>query len=280
MGDTREFDSAKAYAEQEEIYFDDGREAEMLAHILSRPDLEDIRGSPRKVLAAIDDFGMKRYLMNVGQEKGAIVVKEIASVKPKVMVELGGYVGYSAILFADAVRAAGGTQYVCLEHNAEFASIIRRLCELAGLGKLVTVVVGDSAASLRRLKTEGLFTQIDLLFLDHYKPFYLRDIKLCEELGFVKPGTTLVADNVIKPGNPPYLAYVRGTVEQKKADLASVDASRSADGQTSKTQSETDPSGNPALIYESRLVKSFEPTGIPDGLEISHCVGLAAADAS
>ncbi|KAG5914372.1 hypothetical protein E4U53_004654, partial [Claviceps sorghi] len=263
MGDAREFNGAKAYAEQEEIYFDDGREAEMLDHILSRPDIEDIRGCPRKVLAAIDDFGMKRYLMNVGQEKGAIVVKEIASVKPKVMVELGGYVGYSAILFADAVRAAGGMQYVCLEHNAEFASIIRRLCELAGLGDLVTVVVGDSAASLRRLKTQGLFAQIDLLFLDHYKPLYLRDLKLCEDLGFVKPGTTLVADNVIKPGNPPYLAYVRGTVEQKRGDLASADESRSTGAETSKTQTEQDPSGNPALIYESHMVKSFEPTGIP-----------------
>ncbi|KAG6000377.1 hypothetical protein E4U54_001437 [Claviceps lovelessii] len=280
MGDVREFNVAKAYAEQEEIYFDDGREAELLDHILSRQDIEDIRGSPRKVLEAIDEFGMKRYLMNVGQEKGAIVTKEIASSKPKVMVELGGYVGYSAILFADAVRAAGGTQYFCLEHNAEFASIIRRLCELAGLDDLVTVVVGDSAASLRRLKTQGLFTQIDLLFLDHYKPLYLRDLKLCEELGFVKPGTTLVADNVIKPGNPPYLAYVRATVEEKMKNFASPDETRSTGLETGETQGEKDPSGNPALIYESSLVKSFEPTGVPDGVEITRCVGLAAADAS
>ncbi|KAG6010029.1 hypothetical protein E4U21_000471 [Claviceps maximensis] len=271
MSDGREFNAAKAYAEQEEIYFDDGREAELLDHILSRQDIEDIRGSPRKVLAAIDEFGMKRYLMNVGQEKGAIVTKEIASAKPKVMVELGGYVGYSAILFADAVRAAGGTQYFCLEHNPEFASIIRRLCELAGLGDLVTVIVGDSAASLRQLKSQGHLAQIDLLFLDHYKPLYLRDLKLCEELGFVKPGTTLVADNVIKPGNPPYLAYVRATAEQKMKNLASVAESPSTDVESS---------GNPALIYESSLVKSFEPTGIPDGVEISRCVGLATPDAS
>jgi len=88
MGDEREFNVTKAYAEQEEIYFDDGREAELLDHILSRQDIKDIRGSPRKVLAAIDEFGMKRYLMNVGQEKGAIVTKEIASAKPKVMVRI------------------------------------------------------------------------------------------------------------------------------------------------------------------------------------------------
>lgn len=163
--------------------------------------------------------------------------------------ELGGYVGYSTILFADALRAAGGKQYFCLECNAEFASIIRKLSDLAGLADMVTVIVGDSAASLRHLKSQALFTQIDLLFLDHHKPLYLRDLKLCEELGFVMPGTTIMADNVIKPGNPSYLAYVRETVEQKRKNLA-----HTAEG---------DPSGNPDLVYESSLIESFEPTGVP-----------------
>ena len=33
--------------------------------------------------------------------------------------------------------------------------------------------------------------------------------------------------------------------------------------------------GNPQLVYESRLVKSFEPKGEPDGIEISKCIGVA-----
>ncbi|KAG6072142.1 hypothetical protein E4U16_005626 [Claviceps sp. LM84 group G4] len=326
MGGEKDFDNKTAYAEQEEVYFDDGRETELIRGILGSSDCEKMRGSPRKVLAAIDAFGRKKYLMNIGQEKGAIVTKLIASHKPKVMVrisfyplccvrcrimssclytvsssnvmtsinakktrstvvqvELGGYVGYSAILFADAVRAAGGTHFYCLEHNPEFFSIIRMLCELAGLGDFVTVIYGDSAESLRQLKSQGLFTQIDLLFLDHYKPLYLRDLKLCEELGFINPGTTLVADNVIKPGNPPYLAYVRATPEEKKKMAASADESRSAGGgraAENETSVEEDPKGNPSLIYESSLVESFEPTGIPDGVEISRCVGLLSDDTS
>ncbi|KAG5994224.1 hypothetical protein E4U52_001319, partial [Claviceps spartinae] len=259
MGGEKDFDNKTAYAEQEEVYFDDGRETELIRGILGRKDCEKMRGSPRKVLAAIDAFGRQKYLMNIGQEKGAIVTKLIATHKPKIMVELGGYVGYSAILFADAVRAAGGKHFYCLEHNPEFFSIIRMLCELAGLGDFVTVIYGDSAEGLRQLKSQGLFTQIDLLFLDHYKPLYLRDLKLCEELGFINPGTTLVADNVIKPGNPPYLAYVRATPEEKKKMAASADEG-AAENETSV---EEDPKGNPSLIYESSLVESFEPTGIP-----------------
>ncbi|KAG5955949.1 hypothetical protein E4U58_006838 [Claviceps cyperi] len=326
MGGEKDFDNKTAYAEQEEVYFDDGRETELIRGILGSSDCEKMRGSPRKVLAAIDAFGRQKYLMNIGQEKGAIVTKLIATHKPKVMVripftppvlcpvsyhvflpftvsssnfkisinakktrqpvvqvELGGYVGYSAILFADAVRAAGGKHFYCLEHNPEFFSIIRMLCELAGLGDFVTVIYGDSAEGLRQLKSQGLFTQIDLLFLDHYKPLYLRDLKLCEELGFVHPGTTLVADNVIKPGNPPYLAYVRATPEEKKNMATSTNESRSAGGgevAENETSVEQDPKGNPSLIYESSLVKSFEPTGIPDGVEISRCVGLLSDDTS
>jgi hypothetical protein len=32
-------------------------------------------------------------------------------------------------------------------------------------------------------------------------------------------GTIIVADNVVKPGNPPYLSYVRATPAQKQRDL-------------------------------------------------------------
>jgi catechol O-methyltransferase len=39
-----------------------------------------------------------------------------------------------------------------------------------------------------------------MMFLDHYKPAYTTDLKLCEELGLIHKGTVLAADNVIKPG--------------------------------------------------------------------------------
>lgn len=90
------FDSTKAYAEQEDVFFDDGREIELLHYVYGRSDIDELRGSPERVLAAIDDFGRtKKYLMNVGEYKGKIVSDLIREAKPKTMVELGGYVGYS-----------------------------------------------------------------------------------------------------------------------------------------------------------------------------------------
>lgn len=83
------FDQSKAYTQQEEGtgFFDDGREIELLHFVYSHPDLENIRGSPEKVLNAIDEYGRtKKYLMNVGEDKGRIVCDLIAQVKPSVMV--------------------------------------------------------------------------------------------------------------------------------------------------------------------------------------------------
>lgn len=86
-----EFDQSKAYAEQEEVFFDDGREIELLHSIYGRSDIDQIRGNPAKVLQAIDEYGRtKKYLMNVGEDKGKIVTDLIAEVKPETMVVLHG----------------------------------------------------------------------------------------------------------------------------------------------------------------------------------------------
>lgn len=44
---------------------------------------------------------------------------------------------------------------------------------------------------------------------------YLRDFKLLEELGLITSGTMIVADNVIIPGAPGYLEYVRNNPNYK-----------------------------------------------------------------
>ncbi|OCK74710.1 catechol O-methyltransferase [Lepidopterella palustris CBS 459.81] len=286
------FDSSKAYAPQTPTFFDDGREFELLHFIYGKPDIDSIRGCPLRVLAAVDEFARTRkYLMNVGEDKGRIVTGLIQEVKPRVMVELGGYVGYSCILFGDAVRKAGGTRYFSLERNPSFAAVAASLVDLAGLADIVKVVVGSSDVSISRLHAAGDLARIDLLFLDHYKPAYTTDLKLCEELRLITSGSVLAADNVIKPGNPPYLEYVRSSVVEKRAAAAGEKkSSGEGDGggpdeksvlgdgidprfaprtvlQYEKRQGRdmlnTTVKGNPNLVYESMLVESFEPTGVP-----------------
>lgn len=178
------------------MQFNDGREIALLHYIYKHPELEKIRGNPRRLLEAIDEYGKtKKYLMNVGEFKAKIVAELIKEVKPKVMVELGGYCGYSAIAFGAALREAGGQHYYSLEYNPEFGAVISSLVDLAGLRDVVRVEIGPSSTTLKRLAQDQTLSKIDLLFLDHLKPLYTPDLKLCEELGLIAPGSVLAADN-------------------------------------------------------------------------------------
>jgi catechol O-methyltransferase len=187
------------------------------------------------------------------------------------MLELGGYVGYSAIMFGDALRRAGGKTYLSLERNPEFGAVSTMLVDLAGLRDVVRVIIGPADQSLKRLHGAGDIQHIELMFLDHWKAAYTADLKLCEQLGMVSQGTVVAADNVIYPGAPDYLEYVRSSVEKKRANIReareragfppstpSKDISELEDGKASFSLL-----GNPNLIYETKLVDSFEPTGNP-----------------
>lgn len=278
------FDENKKYRPKEDdTFFDDGREIELLHFVYNKNNLNELRGSPQHVLDAIDEYARTRkYLMNIGEAKGKIVSDLITEVKPRTMVELGGYVGYSTILFGDAFRKAGGTTYYSLERNPEFAAVIASLVDLAGLKDVVNVVVGPSSDSICRLVQTGILQRMDLLFLDHFKPAYITDLKLCEELGLVRPGTVLAADNVITPGNPPYLAYVKSSVSEKrvvaKQDTGANDVrtqfSDRAFNQYKRREDQSNlenvATGVPDLVYDTKTIRSYEPSGEPVGITHYH----------
>ena len=137
----------------------------------------------------------------------------LAEEKPRVLVELGGYIGYSAVLFADTLRrvlpADADFRVWSLEASPLYASIAMNIVDLAGLSDVVKIVTGPAEASLQRLKADGALEKVDLLFLDHVEALYDVDLKACETLGLLKPGSLVVADNVVRPGAPQYREYVR-----------------------------------------------------------------------
>ncbi|KAL4966733.1 O-methyltransferase [Aspergillus stella-maris] len=261
-----------------------GREMKLLHFIYSHPTLPSIRGNPQAVLNLIDEFSQTYHFMTVGPAKGPIVTELIEKNKPSTMIELGCYVGYSAILYGDAVRRNGGRKYFSLELNPEWAAIANMLIELAGLRDFVRVLVGRSDVLLNQLFESGEVQHVELLFIDHYKPAYTLDLKLCEQLGKIIPGISVIAaDNVIFPGNPPYLEYVRSSVEKKKEEAAKGPVKAyEMEGFNERTVDsymgdENAPRfeilGDPNLVYESVL---RQPKGHHDAIEVTHCVGVQA----
>lgn len=162
----------------------------------------------------IDEFSATNdFLISIGPHKAGILSDLIAKEKPSTIVELGGYLGYSAILFADTMRRnhvpGQKLRFWSIEINDEFAVIARQLIGFAGLSDIVTVVVGRADNSLRRLKEDGCLEKINFLFLDHVEGLYGSDFKICEDLGLLQKGAVVVVDYVVRPGAPEYRKMAR-----------------------------------------------------------------------
>ncbi|RLN95608.1 hypothetical protein BBJ28_00015919 [Nothophytophthora sp. Chile5] len=87
--------------------------------------LHAAEGDAQSVVDAMDTFAYESWMMNVGDVKGAVVDAEIAKAKPQIMAEIGAFCGYSAVRFANKLRAVSGptAHYYSFEFSPLFASI-------------------------------------------------------------------------------------------------------------------------------------------------------------
>ncbi|KAI5610506.1 catechol-O-methyltransferase a [Silurus asotus] len=169
-----------------------------------------IRGNPESVISAIDYFCKhSEWAMNVGDEKGCILDSVVTEVDPSTVLELGTYCGYSTVRIARLLSP--GTKFITVEFNPASAEVARKIIAYAGLQDKVTLVEGASGDLIPQIKKLYGITTFDFIFLDHWKDRYLPDIKLFEEYGLLGKGSVLLADNVICPGTPEYLEYVRNS---------------------------------------------------------------------
>lgn len=130
-----------------------------------------------------------------------------SSLGEQVAVEFGGYVGYSAIRIGRLLPA--GSVFYTVEISEAWAKIATEMIAMAGLSERCKIIVGETQSVIPTLLAKIGAKQIDFLFIDHWKQLYLRDLKLSEQHGLLKKGSVIVADNVIFPGAPEYLAYIR-----------------------------------------------------------------------
>jgi catechol O-methyltransferase len=163
------------------------------------------KGDPQDVLRAMDRFAReRRFLMNVGPEKGPLMAELIGRLPAGARVlELGAYCGYSAIMIADQLDPEG--RVTSIEADPVSVRASRANVAYAGYADKVEVLEGLSSEVIHTL--DGVF---DLVFLDHWKDLYERDLRLIEERGLLRAGSTVVADNVGELfGAGAYLDYVR-----------------------------------------------------------------------
>ncbi|XP_039728806.1 catechol O-methyltransferase isoform X2 [Pteropus medius] len=184
----------------------DTKEQRILRHVLQHA----VAGDPESVLETMDTYcSQKEWAMCVGSKKGQIVDTVVQEQSPSMLLELGAYCGYSAIRIARLMPPSA--RLLTIELNPDYAAITQQMVDFAGLQDKVTIVVGASQDIIPQLKKKYDVDTLDMVFLDHWKDRYLPDTLLLEEYGLLRKGTVLLADNVIVPGAPDFLAHVRGS---------------------------------------------------------------------
>lgn len=145
--------------------------------------------------------------MNVGDVKGQILTNELKKSSPKYVLEVGAYLGYSAVRIASQLPK--DSHLISVELSPLHVSYARQTVEYAGLTDRVTFLEGTvPTTSLKSFLSQRNVEHFDFIFFDHAKGFYLPDLKYLLSEKLIQPNATIVADNVLLPGAPDYWFYV------------------------------------------------------------------------
>ncbi len=112
------------------------------------------------------------------------------------ILEIGTLGGYSTIWLARALPSNG--QLVTLELEPKHAAVANSNVQRAGLSSLVDIRVGPALDSLAALHAEKP-APFDFIFLDADKPNNPNYLEWAVQLS--RPGTLILADNVVREGS-------------------------------------------------------------------------------
>jgi len=144
-----------------------------------------LEANARAGLPAIDVSALQgKLLLLIAQIQGA-----------RRILEIGTLGGYSTIWLARALPADG--RLISLELNPKHAEVARSNIARSGIAGEVEVIEGPAAESLARLHAEGR-GPFDLIFIDADKQGYPE--YLAWSLKLSRPGTVIIADNVVRNG--------------------------------------------------------------------------------
>ncbi len=111
------------------------------------------------------------------------------------ILEIGTLGGYSTLWLARALPADG--RLITLESDAKHATVARASFAKAGVSEKIELRLGSALDTLPQLIAEGS-DPFDFIFLDANKENYPDYLMLVLQLS--RPGTILVADNVVRDG--------------------------------------------------------------------------------
>jgi len=155
-----------------------------------------VRSDPRfnKIIEASNEAGLPP--ISITSSLGKLLELMVRFLGAHRVLEIGTLGGYSTAWLAQGLPSGG--KLITLEINPEHAAVARKNLSQFKFFNLVDIQVGDALDTLRTLDQdrEGPF---DLIFIDANKSQYCEYLDWSIKLS--RPGTAIIADNVVRRGN-------------------------------------------------------------------------------
>lgn len=143
--------------------------------------------------ASITEANIPSISISANQGKFLHLLAKLCHAKK--ILEIGTLAGYSTIWLARALPPGG--RLITLEFDPKHADVAHKNIIRASLDSIVDIRIGKALDTLPKIETEGI-APFDMIFIDADKPPYTEYFQWALRLS--RPGTLIVADNVIREG--------------------------------------------------------------------------------
>lgn len=136
--------------------------------------------------------------MASGHLQGRVLKMLVRMIRPKNILEIGTFSGYSAICLAEGLEE-GGMVYT-FEINDEQEDFTRPWIEQSAVADKIRFIIGDAMTEAPKLGVE-----FDMAFVDGDKRTYMESYEMV--LSLLRPGGFILADNTLWDGHVVDHAY-------------------------------------------------------------------------
>ncbi|MBX9853565.1 MAG: O-methyltransferase [Cytophagaceae bacterium] len=126
-----------------------------------------------------------------GHFQGRVLSMISHMLRPKNILEIGAFTGYSAICLAEGLAKDG--KLITIDINEELESLVLKYIREAGMEDKINLKIGNALEIIPELQTE-----FDLVFIDADKINYLQYYNMVFDK--VRKGGVIIADNVLWSG--------------------------------------------------------------------------------
>nr|WP_298990578.1 O-methyltransferase [uncultured Polaribacter sp.] len=126
-----------------------------------------------------------------GAFQGRVLSMISKLIRPKNILEIGTYTGYSTLCFAEGLSKDG--KIITIDKNEELETLQNKYFEKSGYRSQIQQMVGDATKIIPTLNQ-----QFDLVFIDADKSNYINYFHLI--IDKMKPGGIILSDNVLWSG--------------------------------------------------------------------------------